>query len=148
MKSMGATRSAQMLCAISLLFSPVIATSSAQADSSSQVTPAPDAYKAALDQYRIELDLFMNTMKTRNQQIRSINLLFKNSCDLALSEFKIAMVQARTPDQKNGAIAARKSAISAAVVARDLAIAGLGAEPVPPVEPAKPQRAQGKNKSR
>jgi hypothetical protein len=57
------------------------------------------------------------------------------------------MATARTPDQKNLAAQARKNSISAAIIARDDAIAALGAEPLPPIEPAKQPKGP-KNKSR
>jgi hypothetical protein len=147
MRATGARKSAQLLCAITFALSP-ISFSSAQAESNTQISPAPDNYKQAMDQYRVNRDLYISAMRVRNEQIRAINLQFKSACENALTDFKTAMSQARTPDQKNLAIAARKSAVSAAIVARDLAITALGAEPTPPLEPTKPQKAKGKKKSR
>ena len=113
-------------------------------------TPAPaiDAYKTALEQYRLDKEIYLAAMRTRSQQIKTINLAFKDSCDRAAQDFKNAMATARTPDQKNLANANRKNAISAAILARDLAITNLGALPLPPVEPMKPMKAASKNKSR
>ncbi len=148
MRAMKSSRYAQVFLAVSITFSPVVISQSAIADSNNQTTPAPDAFKAAMDQYRADRDIYMNAMRQRSQQIRSINILFKNSCDTALNDFKSAMSQARTPDQKNAAIASRKNAISAAIIARDAAINALGTEPTPPAEPIKPAQAPGKNKSR
>ena len=58
------------------------------------------------------------------------------------------MSVARTPDQKNYAATLRKNAVSAAIVARDAAINALGAEPIPPIEPAKPLKISSKKKQR
>ncbi|MFM6841326.1 MAG: hypothetical protein ACKOVI_02750 [Candidatus Planktophila sp.] len=119
---------------------------SAYGDSTS--TPTPDASRSAFEQYRIDREIYLAAVKERNAIIRNINITFKSACDKAASDFKSAMSVARTPDQKNAAITARKNAISAAIVVRDDSISALGAEPVPPVEPMKPFKASSKNKSR
>ena len=117
-------------------------------------TPAPtsnptiDSYKAALEQFRINREIYMTAMRERSQQIRAINIEFKSACDKATQDFRNAMSASKSPDQKNLANAARKNAISAAIVARDVAINSLGAEPVAPIEPMKPMKAPAKNKSR
>ena len=133
------------LCAIA--FSPIAIAPSAVADSSPQVSLTPNPNRSAQEQFRIDRDNYLTEMRVRSLQIRNINNDFKVACDTAALTFKNAMSSARTPDQKNAAIAARKNAISAAIAARDAAIAALGAEPTPPVEPMKPLKA-GKGKSR
>ena len=112
-------------------------------------TPAPstDPARTPLEQFRIDREKFNAAIRERSLSIRNININFKNSCDKASLDFKSAMSIAKTPDQKNFAAQARKNAISAAIVARDSAIALLGPEPLPPVEPMKPLKAP-KNKSR
>ena len=122
----------------------------APATAFAEPTPAPttDSLRSPLEQYRIDRDAFLEAVKERSQQIRLINIAFKESCDKAARDFKMAMSVARTPDQKNNAATLRKNAVSAAIVARDTAIAGLGAEPVPPIEPAKPFKATSKKKQR
>jgi hypothetical protein len=105
-------------------------------------------YKAALEQYKLDREIYNAAMRARTQQIRAINLAFKDSCDRAAQDFKSAMAVARTPDQKNLANATRKNAISSAILARDVAITNLGALPLPPVEPMKPMKIASKNKSR
>jgi hypothetical protein len=133
------------LCAIA--FSPIAFAPNAIADSTPQVSPTPIPNRTAQEQYRIDRDNYLTEMRVRNLKIRNINNDFKVACDTAALTFKNAMASARTPDQKNAAIAARKNAISAAIAARDTAIAGLGEEPTPPVEPIKPIKA-GKGKAR
>lgn len=113
-------------------------------------TPAPgtDIYKVALEQYKLDKEIYMAAIRIRSQQIKAINLAFKNSCDKAAQDFKSAMATARTPDQKNLANATRKNAISDAIIARDEAITNLGSLPLPPVEPMKPLKVAPKNKAR
>jgi hypothetical protein len=113
-------------------------------------TPAPtnDVQRTPLEQYRLDRDAYLEALKERSQQIRLINIIFKDTCDKAARDFKAAMSVARTPDQKNYAATLRKNAVSAAIVARDNAITALGAEPVPPIEPAKPLKVSSKKKQR
>jgi hypothetical protein len=112
-------------------------------------TPAPtsDPARNPMEQFRIDRDNYANAMKMRNLNIKNINIAFKSACDKAALDYKSAMSIARTPDQKNLAAQARKSMISAAIIARDSAITALGPEPLPPVEPAKQFKAP-KGKSR
>lgn len=119
---------------------------SAYADSTP--SPAPESPRTTFEQYRVDRENYLIAVKQRSAMIRNINIAFKNACDKATSEFKSAMSVARTPDQKNAAVTARKNAISAAIIARDKSIAALGAEPVAPIEPLKPMKISGKNKSR
>lgn len=146
-KAMRKVNPATGLLLLSLAISPIVVAPMAHADSNPQTNPSVDPYKGLMDQYRADREIFMNQMKQRSIQIRTINATFKNSCDTAAADFKNAMAIARTPDAKNAAIAARKNAISAAIAIRDAAIAALGAEPLPPVEPMKPMKAP-KGKSR
>ena len=113
-------------------------------------TPAPttDSQRTPFEQFRIDREAFLEALKVRSQQIRAINAIFKESCDKAAREYKYSMAAARTPDQKNFAATLRKNAVSAAIVARDLAITALGPEPIPPVEPAKPLKVSSKKKQR
>lgn len=146
-KAMRKSGRAMGIALFAIAFSPIAIAPSAVADTSPQVSPSQDPNRSAQDQFRIDRDNYMNVMKFRGIQIRNINNDFKVACDAAALAFKSAMATARTPDQKNAAIAARKNAISAAIDARDSAIAALGAEPTPPVEPTRPMKA-GKGKSR
>jgi hypothetical protein len=111
-------------------------------------TPTPTTTLNPFEQFRIDREAYLEAMKVRSQQMRLINNVFKESCDKAARDYKFAMASARTPDQKNSAATIRKNAVSAAIVARDYAIAELGAEPVAPVEPAKPLKVSNKKKPR
>jgi hypothetical protein len=135
------------LVAITLAISPAISINFAVAASTAPTVPVPSPYKSSLDKFRVDRDNYFQAMKVRSQQIRVINNDFKVACDLATSNFLREIAIARTPDQKNLAISSRKSAISAAIVARDLAISALGLEPATPIEPQKPVK-EPKGKSR
>jgi hypothetical protein len=146
-KAMRKVNPATGLLLLTLAIFPIVVAPSARADSNPQTSPSTDPFKGQMDQYRLDREAFMNQMKQRSLQIRAINVAFKNACDTAASDFKVAMASAKTPDAKNAAIAARKSSISNAIAIRDAAISALGAEPLPPVEPTKPLKAP-KGKSR
>ena len=137
---------AKGLTPLALIFVSLSTTPSAVADQ----TPAPtiETYKAAVEQYKLDKEIYMAAMRARSQQIKAINLAFKNACDKAAQDFKSAMSVARTPDQKNVANATRKNAISTAILARDVAITNLGQLPEPPLEPQKPAKVSAKNRSR
>ena len=147
MKKVGISRGvvAVVIAASSIALTPTAYAEPTPAPTSS---PAVDSYKAALEQFRIAREIYLAAVRERSQQIRTINIAFKSACDKATQDFRIAMSAAKSPDQKNLANAARKNAISAAIVARDVAINALGAEPIAPIEPMKPMKASAKNKSR
>ena len=111
-------------------------------------TPSPESTRSPLEQFKFDREAYLEAIKVRSQQIRIINNIFKESCDKAARDYKAAMSVARTPDQKNYAATLRKNAVSAAIVARDAAITALGAEPIPPIEPAKPLKISSKKKQR
>lgn len=111
-------------------------------------TPSPTSTRTPLEQFKVDREAYLDSLKVRSQQIRVINNIFKESCDKAAREYKNSMAAARTPDQKNIAATLRKNAVSAAIVARDLAITALGPEPIPPVEPVKPLKISSKKKQR
>ncbi|MFM6940490.1 MAG: hypothetical protein ACKOXI_00715 [Candidatus Planktophila sp.] len=112
-------------------------------------TPAPPQGPApAIEQFRIDRDAFLASMKARNQQINAINASFNRACESAKKDFKRAMQAAKTPDQKNLAATTRDTAITAAIVARDNAITLLGPEPTPPAEPMRISKMQSKSKQR
>ena len=136
------------LLLLTLAILPIVVAPMANADANPQTTTTADPFKALMEQYRSDREAFMNQMKQRSLQIRAINATFKNACDTAAIDFKNAISVAKTPDAKNAAIAARKSSISAAIAVRDAAIAALGAEPQPPVEPIKPIQSMKAPKSK
>jgi hypothetical protein len=111
-------------------------------------SPSPESTRSPLEQFKVDREAYLDAMKIRSQQIRIINNIFKESCDKAAKDYKAAMSVARTPDQKNYAATLRKNAVSTAIVLRDAAISALGAEPMPPIEPAKPLKISSKKKQR
>lgn len=111
-------------------------------------TPSPESTRSPIEQFKVDREAYLDALKLRSQQIKLINNLFKESCDKAAKDYRAAMSIARTPDQKNYAASLRKTAVAAAIVARDAAINLLGPEPVPPIEPAKPLKVSAKKKQR
>ena len=107
-------------------------------------TPSPSPsmlnFKAAQEQYKKDREAFIQAVKNREQRIREINSAFKASVDKATYEAKTLMATATTPDQKNAISAQRRSAVAAAIVARESAVAALGSLPTPPTEPVRPTK--------
>lgn len=115
-------------------------------------TPAPtisaDPYKAAMDQFKRDRDIYMAAMRDREIKMRDINLLFKGAVDKANLDARNALATATTPLQKSTIAAARRNAIDAAINARDTAIAALGDMPVQPTEPMRQPKQMGLGDSR
>ncbi len=122
------------------LFADVIAQPSA--------SPAAEPFKGTFEQFRVAKEAYIEAQRIRSQQIKLINLTFKLAIDKSTLDFRNAMAVAKNPDQKTQIASQRKSAVSAAIIARDAAIEALGEEPLPPVEPLKLKKAPAKNKSR
>jgi hypothetical protein len=98
-----------------------------------------DAYlKSAQEQYKKDRDAFMAAIRDREMKMRSINATFKAAVDKSALDAKAALTTATTPEQKNAINSTRRAALAAAIVARESAIAALGAMPTPPVEPMRP----------
>lgn len=111
----------------------------ASADSTPSPSPTPsiDSFKAAQEQFRKDRDIYIAALREREQKIRIINSVFNTAVLKANSDAKNAMAVATTPDQKNSINSTRRAAISAAIVARETAIATLGPLPTPPINPFK-----------
>ncbi|CAB4332006.1 unannotated protein [freshwater metagenome] len=130
--------------ATALLVSPLIAISSAAADSK---TPAPTnqnivdskaAYKIALDQYRKDL-------KTYEDLRREINKIYKEAIEKALADARSARSVDQTQKQMRQTMKAQQNAVIAATIARDAAIEALGKPPFAPAQPGKaPSGAKAK----
>lgn len=143
-------RKVQGVLALVLASAVISSQSPANADAIALPTPSPtvETFKGSIEQYKIAREAFLEAQKIRNQRIREINLEFKIAIDKSTQDFRYAMTLAKNPDQKTLIASARKSAVSAAIIARDDAIEALGEEPVPPVEPTKFKKAPAKNKNR
>lgn len=111
-------------------------------------SPSPESTRSPFEQFKIDREAYLEAIKIRSQQMRVINNIFKESCDKAARDFKVAMSTAKSLDQKNLAATLRKNAVSAAIASRDISINALGAEPTPPIEPAKPLKVSSKKKKR
>lgn len=136
--------------ALVILSASLTSPSPATADAIAAPSPSPsiESFKGSIEQYKIAKEAFIEAVKIRNQQIREINLEFKIAIEKSTQDFRNAMALAKNPDQKTIIASARKSAVSAAIIARDAAIEALGEEPVPPIEPSKFKKAPTKSKNR
>ena len=135
------------VAAVALASITALSASSAQADVTPSAPPtiSSNSYKAALEQFKRNRDLFIAAMNDRQQKMRDINLAFKNSIDKANNDSRSAITAATTPLQKSTAAASRRNAIDAAINARDTAISALGPMPTPPVEPVREEKQQPHN---
>lgn len=114
---------------------------SAIADDNPSPAPSISPFKSSQEQYKKDRDTFAAALRDREMKMRAINATFKSSVDKASLDAKTALTTATTPDQKNAINTARRSAIAAAIIARESAIAALGALPTPPAEPARPEKS-------
>ena len=103
-------------------------------------TISNDAYKVALEQYKHDREIYIAAINNRQDKIRDINMVFKNSVDKANLDARSALTIANTPLQKSTASANRRNAIDLAINTRDIAISALGPIPTPPVEPVRPEK--------
>jgi hypothetical protein len=123
-----------------VLFSLALTPSHADVTPSPTPSPTATSFKALQEQYKKDREAFIQAVKNREQRIREINSAFKASVDKATYEAKTLMATATTPDQKNAISAQRRSAVAAAIVARESAVAALGSLPTPPIEPVRPTK--------
>jgi hypothetical protein len=137
---------AMAVVAFSLLASP--APLSADVHAAPSISPAPEPFKGTFEQFKIAREAYIAEMKLRNEKIKQINISFKSAVEKANSDYRAAISSARTLDQRSQISSQRKTAITAAIVARDLAIFELGEEPMPPQEPLKLKKAPVKGKGR
>jgi len=131
-------RSAQVAL-LAILFSSY--TFVAQADPTPTPTPVPsttvDPHKAAMEQFKKDRDAFNIAIKDRNQKIRVINQAFDQAIKKARQDSRTSMQVAAKPEQKSAISSNLRSAIAAAVIARENSLLALGEPPIPPVEPTR-----------
>ena len=116
-------------------------------------SPSSTIIRTPQEQYKYDREIYLSEVKARDAAIRQINSEFKSAIDKIAQDYKAALSTARTPEQKVLANTNRKNAIAAAIATRDAAIADLGDEPTPPIEPSKATRfkapkEQSKGKNR
>lgn len=119
-------------------------TQSAVAD---QRTPPP-LPSGVFEQFQRDMDAFNQAMQLRDQQIREINQSFYLAINKANQDARSAMQIASKPEQKISVITVKKSAVAAAIYARESAIIALGQPPMPPVDPMRMQKGQPKEKDK
>ena len=117
-----------------------IGISSSPAHADVKPTPSPTStlspaaqYAEALQQYKIDMKLYLDAKSLREQQLRLILVDFNKA-------LKKASDEARVAGKGAGSKAALAAARSQAATARDEAVALLGPEPVPPTAPIKPMK--------
>ena len=132
---------ARELIAITLLTSLAMGALGSTAQADPLPTPSPsttaEIYKALQEQYKRDRDQYLQAVRDRDLKMRMINLIFKNAVDKATADARIAMASATTPEQKNSISAARRNAITQAIILRDSMISGIGPMPTPPAKPDK-----------
>jgi len=112
-----------------------------------QRTPPP-APSGVFEQYQKDMDAFNAAMALRDQQIREINQSFYLAINKANQDARSAMQIASKPEQKISVITVKKSAVAAAIYARESAIIALGQPPIPPVDPMRMQKGQPREKDK
>ena len=123
-----------------LLFS--LATPSSFADTTPSPSPSPSPSSTpltALEQYRLDLEIFKDQMSEREQERKDITKEFVAQVSAANSFAKTAMRTAKTADSKAAILAQQKSAVALAAAKRDAAISDMGPAPLEPVKPSKPE---------
>ena len=123
---------ALVVISLTLLFS-----SSLNASAEPTPSPSPD-YQMLMNQYKLDLDRFRTLVQAREKARSQINRTFMLAVNDANYEARTTMKLAKTAAAKNEILSKQKIAVTAASVARDVAIAALGALPTPPVKPVKP----------
>jgi ribosome maturation protein Sdo1 len=118
------------------LISPAVADD----DRSKSKPSAKMGFKNAKEKLKYEIDLYKSAMQARQEAREEINEVFKNSIRKATTEARIALMTATTAEQKLAIMNSLKNARSEAVVARDAALAALGALPTPPAELKKDEK--------
>jgi len=112
-----------------------------------QKTPPP-LPSGILEQFKKDMDAFNAAMALRDQQMREINQSFYLAINKANQDARSAMQIASKPEQKISVITVKKSAVAAAIYARESAIIALGQPPIPPVDPMRMQKGQPREKDK
>jgi hypothetical protein len=127
-----------------VLFALSTITTQAHADVVPTPTPTAstqtDPYKIALEQFKRDRDIFIQAVRDREQQIRTINQTFNLAVTKASQDARALMQAATGPEQKSAAKNAQRTAIANAITAHENAINALGQPPVPPIEPTRPPK--------
>lgn len=120
------------LVAASLLFAPLSVTP-ANADQ----TPTPLVTLSPLEQYKIDVALYLDKLKSREIEMRLLNQNFKIAIEKARRAYLIALRSAKGPTDKSLLSAKFDEVKSSAAATLESARENLGPIPTPPVEPPK-----------
>ena len=99
-----------------------------------------------MEKFKQDQKNFIEAMKEYDVARRTINRIFKESVDKALSNAKSLSSPDQTQLQKRQSAVAKQRAIIAATAIRDAAIEALGPPPIPPTPPAKAPRLEKSKK--
>ena len=106
-------------------------------------TPLPTSTPlTALEQYKLDLELFKIQVSERDQVRKDITKEFMTQVAAANNFAKTAMRTAKTADSKSAILAQQKSAVALAAAVRDAAISDMGPAPLEPVKPTKVEIAK------
>ncbi len=111
-------------------------------------TPAPTVsatmseYQSAMTQYRLDLQIFNETIREQEALRKTINRTFTKAVLKANANLKKVMRTTKHATAMRSANAARDVAIMNAITERDLAIAYVATPPVEPIKPVKPEKVE------
>ena len=115
-----------------LIFAPIVAMP-AHADQN----PAPTVTLSPQEQYKFDLEIYLNRLKAREIEMRILNQNFKIVIEKARREYLTALRSAKGPTDKSLLSAKFDEIKSSAAAELEQAREELGPIPMPPQEPAK-----------
>ncbi|MEI7476474.1 MAG: hypothetical protein WCJ83_03410 [Actinomycetes bacterium] len=97
-------------------------------------------FKNTQEKFDLENDAYEEAIKNREESREQINEAFKLTIKKANATAKVALLTAKTAEQKLIIMNTLKNARTTAVAIRDAALAALGSLPTPPVQPKKDEK--------
>jgi hypothetical protein len=97
-------------------------------------------FKNTQEKFELENDAYEEAIKNREASREQINEAFKLTIKKANATAKVALLTAKTAEQKLIIMNTLKNARTTAVAIRDAALAALGSLPTPPVQPKKDEK--------
>lgn len=131
-----------------LLAISLVTTGATSAYADTPQAPASDSNKISKEQYKKEKDSYIEAIRERDLKFRTINMNFKLAMDKASSDYKDAILEATSPEQKTSARTAYVTARTQAITKRDLAILNLGPAPMPQAENSRSSKNENLQRSK
>jgi len=100
-------------------------------------TPAPTANLSPYEQYKIDVEVYLNRLKAREIEMRLLNQNFKNAIEKARREYLSALRSAKGPTDKSLLSAKFDEVKNNATALLESERENLGPMPTPPAEPPK-----------